>query len=142
MAPTPTNTTVTWTDHGIPGLVCTQAYWSSLVLFFLANYAAHCATIKFYPAETPTEQAIAIAGALLFPSSGLSRAIESIIRRPRLRRLNKVQRALVSGAMCMVVRTTDWEPQAGEIIRNMRSNAVCIQCARNARVFSLIPSIF
>jgi len=123
MAPTPSNTTVPWTDHGIPGLVCTQARWSSLVLFFLANYVAHCATIKFYPAETPTELAIAVTGALLFPSSGLRRAVGAIRRRPRLRPLNKIQRALASGAMCMVVRTKDWQLRRGEIIRNMRSNA-------------------
>ncbi|PMD19655.1 hypothetical protein NA56DRAFT_690277 [Hyaloscypha hepaticicola] len=122
MAQIPSNTTAPWTDHGIPGLVCTQARWSSLILFFLANYVAHCATIMSYPAETLTERAVAVTGALLFPSSGLRRAVGAIRRRPRLRPLNSIQRALASGAMCMVVRTKDWEPRTGEIIRNLRSN--------------------
>ena len=99
---------------------------------------AHCATIKFYPAETPTELAVAVTGALLFPSSGLRRAVGAIRRRPRLRGLNKIQRALASGAMCMVVRTKDWELRRGEIIRNMRSNVVGIHCKQNLRDCSLI----
>jgi hypothetical protein len=138
MAPTPSNATVPWTDHGIPGLVCTQTRWSSLVLFFLGNYVAHCATIMSYPAETWTERAVAITGALLFPSSGLRRAVGAIRRRPRLRPLNSIQRALASGAMCMVVRTKDWEPRTGEIIRNLRSNVVGIHCKQNLRDCSLM----
>lgn len=127
MAPTPSNTTVPWTDHGIPGLVCTPAHWSSLLLFYLANYAAHCATIKSYPAETHSELALAIVGALFFPSSGLARAVDAIRRRPRLRYRDQVQRGLESGAMCMVVRKAGWEPRTGEVIRNMRSNVVSTQ---------------
>jgi hypothetical protein len=121
MAPNTLNSTTPLSDHGIKGLVCTPAQWSDLVLFFFANYIAHCVTIKFYPAETPKEMAIAIAGALLFPSSGLSRAIEAIRRRPRFRGIDMLERALISGALCMVVRSADWKPKPGELIRNLRS---------------------
>src|ERR1700761_9484272 len=127
MAPVPGNPTTTCTDHGVPGLCCTPAKASDIALFFLVNYLAHCATIKFFPAETPTEKMYTIITALLCPSSGLLRAIDSILRRPRLRKLNAIQRALKSGALCMVTRSHDWRPRLDDKIhltlRNIGKNS-------------------
>ncbi|KAH8725619.1 hypothetical protein GQ44DRAFT_826426 [Phaeosphaeriaceae sp. PMI808] len=123
MVPVPSNSTATWSDHGISGLVCTPANASSIALFFLVNYAAHCVTVKLFPAETPKEIAIAIASALFFPSSGLSRAMDAIRRRTRLRKLSSIEKAAQAGALCMVVRTPEWQPRKGDIIRNIRSRS-------------------
>jgi hypothetical protein len=107
------------TDHGVPGLVCMPATWTTPLLFYVANYLAHCATVKPYPAETTAELLIAIFSALFLPSSGMSRALDSIVRRPRLRKMTELERACISGALCMVVRNTDWEPEIGDVIRDM-----------------------
>jgi hypothetical protein len=122
MAPVASNTTPTFSNHGNPDLVCTPTHWSTILLFFAANYVAHCLTIKFYPAETLKEKAIAVAGALLFPASGLSRAIEAIRQRSRLRKVNPIERALIAGALCMVVRSRTWRPHENDVLRNIRSS--------------------
>lgn len=104
-------------DHGVPGLVCTPAKWTSVLLFYVVNYLAHCATIKSYPAETPLETTSAILCALFLPSSGISRAMDSIVRRPRLRKgLSDLERACVAGALCMVVRGREWRPKPGDVV--------------------------
>ena len=106
-----------YTDHGVPGLVCSPAKWTSVLLFYAVNYLAHCATVKPYPAETQLETTSAILCALFLPSSGISRAMDSIVRRPRLRRgLNDLERACVADALCMVVRKGNWKPESGDTV--------------------------
>jgi hypothetical protein len=120
MSPLPNSTApIQFIDHGNANLVCTPSTVTSLLFFFLANYFAHCATVKSYPAETNAELAIAVVLALFFPSSGVIRALDSILRHSRLVRANEVQRAARAGALCMVVRTAEWEPQPGDVIRDI-----------------------
>jgi hypothetical protein len=107
-----------WIDHGIPGLICTPAKWTSVILFFVANYLAHCATVKPYPAEPVKEIIFAMAAALFLPSFGITRAIDAIIRHSRFRKISELERAAIAGALCMVVRMKFWEPEIQDEIRN------------------------
>jgi hypothetical protein len=106
-------------EHGDPDLYCESSTRTSILFFFLANFGAHCATVKSYPAETGAELLVAVILALFFPSSGVIRALDSILRHSRLRETNEVQRAAKAGALCMVVRTFDWKPRAGDVIRDV-----------------------
>jgi hypothetical protein len=125
MSPLPNSTTTTthvpgpFTNHGDPDLFCTPSTTASVLFFFLANFVAHCATVKSYPAETNAELLVAVVLALFFPSSGVIRALDSILRSSRLRRTNDAQRAAKAGALCMVVRSPDWEPQRDDVIRDV-----------------------
>jgi hypothetical protein len=123
MSPLPAaNSTVILTqmgDHGDPTLYCQPSTRISILFFFLANFIAHCATVKSYPAETGAELLVAVTLALFFPSSGVIRALDSILRHSRLRWTNEAQRAAKAGALCMVVRTFEWKPRAGDVIRDV-----------------------
>ncbi|KAK3379135.1 hypothetical protein B0T24DRAFT_568915 [Lasiosphaeria ovina] len=108
-----------WTDHGVSGLVCTPADWQTVANFFIVNYLAHCLTVKQYPADTAKEVLITMFMALFLPSSGIARAIDSIIRHPRLRKLTELERACTAGALCIVVRKRSWKPMNDNILRNL-----------------------
>jgi len=108
-----------WTDHGVSGLVCTPADWQTVANFFIVNYLAHCLTVKQYPADTAKEVLITMFMALFLPSSGIARAIDSIIRHPRLRTLTELERACTAGALCIVVRKRSWKPMNDNILRNL-----------------------
>jgi hypothetical protein len=92
-----------YTDHGIPGLLCKPPRWTSVLLFYAANYLAHCATVKLYPAEAAAEITLAMGFALFLPFSGFMRAMDPITRRSKIEeRLERVgksnrRRGLVHG---------------------------------------------
>ncbi|PVH91721.1 hypothetical protein DM02DRAFT_663687 [Periconia macrospinosa] len=56
------------TDHGDPGLLCTPTKWTDLFTFFLGNFAAHAASIKFLPGERGVDMVPTIILSLLFPA--------------------------------------------------------------------------
>ncbi|KAF2466959.1 uncharacterized protein BDR25DRAFT_71735 [Lindgomyces ingoldianus] len=119
MAPIPiSDVPPTWANHGDKNLICIPAQWTSVILFCFANYLAHCATVKPYPAETLRELGIAMGLALVLPSSGITRAVDSIIRRSNFRKLNQLEKAATAGALCMVIRDKYWSPQEGEVLRD------------------------
>src|SRR5438034_983347 len=120
MSPIPNaGTPAEWINHGDKDLICIPAKWTAVLLFYFANFLAHCATVKPYPAETIWEIALAMILALFLPSSGITRAMDSIIRCPRFRKMNKLERAAKAGALCMVVRTQFWEPKVGDVLRHI-----------------------
>ena len=116
MAPTPAvELPPNWTDHGDPNLICIPSGWTDVVTFLFVNFIAHCATVKPYPAETLPELSLTLVFALLLPSSGITRAMDAIVRRTALRKdLNPLQKAGKAGALCMVVRDRDWIPVEGD----------------------------
>jgi hypothetical protein len=108
-------------NHGDPNLFCVPAKWSSIALFYIANYLAHCVTVNTYPGETIPEWIIAIIWALFVPSSGVTRALDSIFRHSRLlRKEDDLQRAVRAGAICMVCRSKNWTPRVGDHIRGLQ----------------------
>ena len=66
-----------YSDHGDQHLLCRPTRWTDVAIFFLGNYAAHAATVKTRPGENPIQVILTVTTALLFPTSGVLRAISS-----------------------------------------------------------------
>jgi hypothetical protein len=98
-------------NHGDPNLLCTQAKWTDIVLFYAVNYLAHAVTVKSLPGEKLIDAAHIIFSALIYPYSGVIRGIEVIIRRAAYHQGNELQRAARAGALCVVVRSELWTPE-------------------------------
>jgi hypothetical protein len=86
-----------------------------IATFFAANYAAHAATIKSNPGDKTSVTVCNITLALLFPVSGLMRAVNAIVRFGR-RGSSDVEKACRTGALCMVVRIPGWIPAVGQTL--------------------------
>jgi hypothetical protein len=105
-------------DPGDPNLQCSPATPWSIFVFFATNYLAHCATVKNYPGSSELDIAVATALALFLPSSGITRALFSIVRRSRFKRnRNPLERAALAGALRMVVRNEKWIPMVGDRVK-------------------------
>jgi hypothetical protein len=114
-------------DHG-DNLLCGPPQWYNIVIFFLGNYFAHAATVKSYPGEQTLSILIATATALLIPTFGLIRGINSIARNAKFKRKDfwraawrspDYQTAAAAGAFCMVVRKKSWKPYPGDKLSNV-----------------------
>lgn len=127
---TPVNATVTisndqsqtFFNHGDPRLVCTRASPISIAVFLFVNYIAHCATVGSYPGYSSLAVVLTNVFALFFPASGIIRAMNMLIRRAELFGENELETAARAGALCMVVRTSDWEPRDGDIVQVAKNN--------------------
>ena len=106
-------------DHGDPHLLCTPSQWSDVATFFLANYVAHAATVKFVPGESTISTALAVIWALFFPTSGTMRGLKAIWQRAVFSG-SAIDKASRAGALCMVVRAHDWKPRNGDLIQGLR----------------------
>ncbi len=104
-------------DHGTSGLLCTPNRWTDIVIFYLANYAAHAATTRSLPGEYTYQFAIVVITALFFPAAGAYRGILGITSLAIFGKTD-LEKAARAGALCMVVRTRSWEPQDGDILNN------------------------
>jgi hypothetical protein len=101
-------------DHGDPNLLCTPTKWLDVLIFFFANYVAHTATVKALPGESTNDFAFTMFLAIAFPFSGVSRGLEAIMRHASFYRdANNLQTAVRAGALCIVVRTKDWNRSPG-----------------------------
>ncbi|THW38347.1 hypothetical protein D6D21_07831 [Aureobasidium pullulans] len=110
------------TQHGNERLLClpiTSNYWpsiSAVIVFFAANYLAHAATVKSSPGDATLVQACNAILALMFPMSGLLRALNAIFRYSRSAK-TCLEKACNAGALCMVVRDRHWQPPASSDLR-------------------------
>ena len=108
-----------------PEVICTPASWFTVTIFMLANYAAHAATIQFFPGENFSSQTIATITSLLYPGAGVARGLNCIARgilvlRCRFRKDTELQQAAAAGALCMVVRTKDWTPPSQFLVHGAK----------------------
>ncbi|KAK6435155.1 hypothetical protein LTR95_008659 [Oleoguttula sp. CCFEE 5521] len=98
-------------------VLCTSGNaWKEALLvftFFATNYLAHAATIKSTPGDTTTITACNMCLAILFPMSGLMRALNAIARFARFGE-SEIENACRAGALCMVVRSPEWMPEDNE----------------------------
>lgn len=101
-------------DHGDPNLLCTPSNWTDVIIFYLGNYIAHAATVISLPGESTISTVKVGLSALLFPTSGLIRGMSAISTFATLAKTD-LQKAARSRALCMVVRSLDWKPHAGDI---------------------------
>ncbi|KAJ6578363.1 hypothetical protein B0H19DRAFT_578358 [Mycena capillaripes] len=107
------------TTHGDPHILCIPASALDILVFFAANYFAHAITVKGYPGESGTAKYLSYLAALFFPASGLVRGLTAIARRGRFVK-GPLERAVRSGALCMVVRNEQWEPDHGQQMTDIR----------------------
>lgn len=90
--------------------------WIDVAKFLLANYIAHAATVKLLPGESTLSVLRAIILSLLYPVSGVKRGVYAIYRCAILAK-TPLQAAKKAGALCMVVRTLEWKPNHGDVVR-------------------------
>jgi len=130
-------------SHG-DNLLCSPTHWYNIVIFFFGNYIAHAATIKSYPGEQAWSLVTATVGALLIPTSGLIRGINSIARNAKFKRKDfwraawrhtDYQTAAAAGALCMVVRKKSWKPYPGDKLLNvmLRDEVEELQYSQSAK---------
>jgi hypothetical protein len=105
-------------NHGKPNFLCIPATWSDLATYFLFNYIAHGATVVSYPGETAFYVLLSVVVAILFPTYGVIRALNPILRHPYLMAKNDLEMAAQSGALCMLVRSSSWKSQKGDNLTN------------------------
>jgi hypothetical protein len=106
------------TNHGELNSLCTPATWIDIATYLLFNYVAHGATVVSYPGEPAVDTLLCVVSAILFPTYGVIRALNFIIRHPLLTTKNDLKVAARSGALCMLVRSSEWKPQKGDNIKN------------------------
>ncbi|KAJ7854023.1 hypothetical protein B0H13DRAFT_2358674 [Mycena leptocephala] len=99
--------------------LCTPASPVDIIIFYIANYFAHVATIRSYPGESGIASYLRYLLALFFPASGLVRGLNALLRRGRFAN-GALYQAAHSGALCMVVRNNDWKPEDGFETTNIR----------------------
>ncbi|PQE30029.1 Nacht domain protein [Rutstroemia sp. NJR-2017a WRK4] len=104
-------------NHGTPGLLCTPATWVDIVTFYLVNYAAHAVTTRSLLGEKTYSFAITVMMALLFPAAGAFRGMLGIAS-PAVFRTSDLETAASAGALCMVIRTPEWESQNHDQLQN------------------------
>ena len=112
------------TNHGDPDSLCIPPTWVDIASFLLFNYVAHGATVVSYPGERWSFTFRVVVTAILFPTTGVKRALNLIFRHPRLTLTSKsdLDVAARSGALCMLVRSRSWKPREGDNIRNALIN--------------------
>ena len=104
-----------------PQVFCSPTTRFDFFIFLVLNYFAHAATIIPIPGEKLNSHIGGILAALLCPYVGIGRGIESIARHAITRQNTPLQMAAQAGALCVVVRASDWRPIAGqEIMRFVR----------------------
>ena len=75
-----TSIPVGWTYDADQKLLCSPAKWTTIALFFLANYVAHAATVKSLPGESFMSLLVTMFWALTLPSSGVARESMQCVR--------------------------------------------------------------
>ena len=97
-------------------ILCTPSTWTDVAKFLLANYVAHAATLKSLPGESTLSVLRNSVCSLLFPISGVRRGVNAIYQCAILAE-TPLEAAAKAGALCMVVRTLEWKPEHGDVVR-------------------------
>lgn len=120
-------------------VICMPAKWKDIALFFLVNYVTHALTTVVLPGEGWESYLTNAFAALLFPGFGAYRGLRAIfvgwatvrkrfrsepwdhgesveVHKHKARRARDLQKARRAGALCMMVRSSDWRPVDGDEI--------------------------
>lgn len=118
--------------HGSNRLLCYPLTWMSLATFYIGNFGAYIATVQSIPGEKWPLTSFNMIMALLFPTSGLIRGLNAIVRNfsssffarkvvakiLRIKRWRRdetsLEKACKAGALCIVVRNANWRPKSGQ----------------------------
>ena len=128
------------TQHGNLDLICTPANHNDIIYFFFVNYATHALTTVVLPGEGWESYLTNALASLLFPSFGAYRGLRAIFvgyatirkrfksekweqvdsetlnNRQKASQARDLQKARRAGALCMIVRSSDWVPEDGDVI--------------------------
>ena len=121
-APPPTETITITVPKGTrlkgtdPQILCTPSKWTDVATFLLANYVAHAVTVKSLPGESTSSVLRNVVCSLLFPIWGVNRGANAIYQRAIFAK-TPLEAAAKAGALCMVVRTPEWKPEHGDVVR-------------------------
>ena len=86
-----------------------------MATFLLANYIAHAATLKLLPGESTLSVLRNSMCSLLFPVSGVRRGVTAIYQRAIFAK-TPLEAAARANALCMVVRSSEWKPEHGDVV--------------------------
>ncbi|RDL30652.1 uncharacterized protein BP5553_09997 [Venustampulla echinocandica] len=102
---------------GSPSKPCTASTWQTILIFYATNYLAHIATVRSVPGAKIEHTLKYTLMSLLIPYYGVGRGFEAILRHAIFKHSliskradSQLQMALQSGALCIVVRASDWKP--------------------------------
>ncbi|KAL8393883.1 hypothetical protein RB595_003585 [Gaeumannomyces hyphopodioides] len=100
-------------------VLCRQAKWTDVLIFFLANHVAHAATTISRPGQSIGSTILLTLQALTIPSLGMLLAVMTISRglsKPRWHgiRSYSLQKAAGAGALFAVVKVGAGQSQTGE----------------------------
>ena len=116
-----------WTDHGVQGLLCSPADWTTIAGFIISNYVAHAFTIKNIPGQSNYAYLSAMFMAFCYPAFGIARAVQTLVYSvswPFRAKGDPLKRALDQAldhdALCMVVRSSKWKPTEEDTISGLR----------------------
>jgi hypothetical protein len=116
-------------SHGSSRILCYPLTWPSLATFYATNFLAHIATVQSTPGDKWPLTAFDMVLALLFPTSGLMRGLNAIVRNfsssflarkivAKIFRIKRwrhdetsLEKACKAGALCVVVRNANWRPK-------------------------------
>jgi hypothetical protein len=97
-----------YTHHGNCNLLCAPASWTDVLSFFVGNYVAHAATVIALPGQSLAETIKNILIALVFPSAGVLRAIQTISTMA-FRQHTELRKAAKAGALCTIVKVSEFK---------------------------------
>ncbi|KAH6971191.1 hypothetical protein BKA56DRAFT_495746 [Ilyonectria sp. MPI-CAGE-AT-0026] len=92
-----------FTHHGDCDLLCWPASWKDIIVFYLANYIAHTATVVNEPGQSTLVTILSAALALFFPGVGIVKGVQAITSGAFLAD-TELQQAARAGALCIVVK--------------------------------------
>lgn len=119
-------------SHGSSRILCYPLTWPSLATFYATNFLAHIATVQSTPGDKWPLTAFDMVLALLFPTSGLMRGLNAVVRNfsssffarkivAKIFRIKRwrhdetsLEKACKAGALCVVVRNANWRPKPGQ----------------------------
>lgn len=110
-------------NHGDPRLICTETHWYNAASFLFGNYIANASSIVSRPGENGATSLKSVMFALFFPTSGIVKGLRAILQYA-LRRKTSLGTATGAGAMCMVVRSEEWQPRHGDHINFVKLETV------------------
>ncbi|KDQ51954.1 hypothetical protein JAAARDRAFT_40575 [Jaapia argillacea MUCL 33604] len=90
-------------------VVCLPTTWHDIVVFFVANFLAHAATIPTAPGAKWYDSAAWTILSLLLPFAGLGKSLGLIMRHFMVGN-SDLEKALARDGLAIVVRSDDWEP--------------------------------
>ncbi|KAF7513012.1 hypothetical protein GJ744_011278 [Endocarpon pusillum] len=106
------------TDHSDKHILCLPTHWVDVFAFFLTNYVSHAMTVKSEPGQALLTQIHTSLIALFLPTFGLVRGL-SAVAQCAISSHSDLEAASKAGALCVIVRSEDWQPMHGDRIEGI-----------------------